>query len=119
MGNDDNDDHGGHGVCLRRGEGHFSLQIEPRTHSRNPHHHRFDLPPLGPMFAQVELKDERLSTNIFAESEQTSKLLNEHLHVLKKSLFSAGVDVDEITGNQGHVPTRLKDNNELGIDTHA
>ena len=80
---------------------------------------RFDLPPLGPMFAQVELKDERLSTNIFAESEQTSKLLNEHLHVLKKSLFSAGVDVDEITGNQGHVPTRLKDNNELGIDTHA
>jgi hypothetical protein len=80
---------------------------------------RFDLPPLGPMFAQVELKDERLSSNIFAESKQTAELINEHLHVLKKSLFSAGVKVDELNGSQGHIPNQLINNDERGIDTHV
>ena len=68
---------------------------------------RFDLEPLGAMFAQIELRNERISTHIFAESQQTASLINEHMHVLKKSLFSAGVDVDELKSSQGKIPEKL------------
>jgi len=80
---------------------------------------RFDLAPLGPMFAQVELKDERISTHIFAESQQTAKLINENIHVLKKSLFDAGVNTDTIKSSQGNIPDKLVQNSEHSVDFHA
>lgn len=80
---------------------------------------RFDLEPLGPMFAQVELKNERISTHFFAQSQQTAQLINQHLHLLKKSLFTAGVDVEKLAGSQGKIPQRLLKDNEQLIDTHA
>lgn len=79
---------------------------------------RFDLEPLGPMFAQVELQGERISTHIFSESKQTAQLINEHMHVLKQSLFSAGVEVDELKSTQGNVPEKLLINDDRIIDTH-
>lgn len=80
---------------------------------------RFDLEPLGPMFAQVELENERISTHFFAQSENTAQLINQHLHLLKKSLFNAGVDVEKLEGSQGKIPQRLLKDNEQLIDTHA
>lgn len=80
---------------------------------------RFDLAPLGPMFAQVELKDDKISSHIFAESQTTAKLINEHLHVLKKSLTDAGVDTDAINGSQGNIPDSLIINDEHSVDFHA
>ncbi len=80
---------------------------------------RFDLEPLGPMFAQVELENERISTHFFAQSQQTAQLINQHIHVLKKSLFAAGVNIDKLAGSQGKIPERLLVDNEQLIDTHA
>ncbi|MBV1908556.1 MAG: flagellar hook-length control protein FliK [Kangiellaceae bacterium] len=80
---------------------------------------RFDLEPLGPMFAQVELKDDKISTHIFAESQQTAKLINENIHVLKKSLIDAGVKTEEVKSSQGHIPDKLIKNNEHSVDFHA
>ena len=80
---------------------------------------RFDLEPLGPMFAQVELINDRLSTHIFAQSQQTAKLIDENLHVLKQSLFSAGIDTQQVTGSQGNIPEKLLLDNERKIDTHV
>ncbi len=77
---------------------------------------RFDLDPLGPMFAQVQLKDNRISTNIFAESQPTAKLINEHLHVLQKSLADAGLDIDQVAGSQGKIPESLAKNTEHSVD---
>ena len=77
---------------------------------------RFDLAPLGPMFAQVELKNNRISTDIFAESQSTAKLINEHLHVLQKSLADAGLDIDKIASNRGKIPEVLVKNSEHTVD---
>ena len=80
---------------------------------------RFDLEPLGPMFAQVELENEKISSHIFAKEQETAALINQHLHVLKKSLFSAGVKIKKLQGSQGKIPdTLLKDNDQL-VDTHV
>lgn len=80
---------------------------------------RFDLEPLGPMFARVELENDRISTHFFSQSQQTAQLINQHLHILKKSLFSAGVNIDKLDGSQGKIPERLIKINEQMIDTHA
>lgn len=77
---------------------------------------RFDLEPLGPMFAQVELKNNRISTDIFAESQPTAKLINEHLHVLQKSLADAGLEIDKVASSQGKIPERLVRNPEHSVD---
>jgi len=80
---------------------------------------RFDLEPLGPMFARVKLKGERISTHFFAEDLNTAKLLNQHLSHLEQSLFSAGVDIDEIKGLQGIIPDTLMLNDEQTIDVRV
>jgi len=80
---------------------------------------RFDLEPLGPMFAQVELQNEKISTHFFAKKQQTAALINQHLHHLKQSLFSAGVEVEKLEGNQGKIPDTLLRNNEQLVDTHV
>jgi len=80
---------------------------------------KFDLEPLGPMFAQIELENERISTHFFAKARETAQLINQHLHVLKKSLFSAGVDIDKLQGSQGKIPDTLLQNSEQLVDTHV
>lgn len=80
---------------------------------------RFDLEPLGPMFAQVELQNEKISSHFFAKKPQTAALINQHLHLLKQSLFSAGVEVEKIEGSQGKIPDTLLRNSEQLVDTHA
>jgi len=80
---------------------------------------RFDLEPLGPMFAQIELENEKISTHFFAKAQQTAALINQHLHVLKQSLFSAGVDVEKLQGSQGKIPETLLRNSEQLVDTHV
>jgi len=77
---------------------------------------RFDLEPLGPMFAQVELKEDRLSTHIFAQSAETAQLIDSHLHVLRDSLVSAGINTDTLAANQGHVPETLVPKQRQGVD---
>lgn len=77
---------------------------------------RFDLEPLGPMFARVSLKNQRISTRFFTQSESTSALLNEHLDYLKQSFLAVGIKVDELEGSQGIVPEELVRNPEHSVD---
>jgi len=80
---------------------------------------RFDLKPLGPMFAEIQFENERVSTHIFAEKKETAQLINQHLPTLKRSLFSAGVDVSKVSGSQGNIPDNLKDKESPNIDAHV
>ncbi len=80
---------------------------------------RFDLEPLGPMFARIELENDRISTHFFAQAQQTAALISEHMHVLKQSLFSAGVKVDKLEGSQGKIPETLIKNDVQLVDTHV
>jgi len=80
---------------------------------------KFDLAPLGPMFARVSLINERISTHFFAKEAETATLLSENLNHLKDSLFLAGLDVDEICGQQGIVPEELLSNDEHSVDVRV
>jgi len=80
---------------------------------------RFDLEPLGPMFARISLKNQRIATRFFAKDELTAKLLDENIEHLKKSLFAAGVEIDEISGQQGLVPETLLSNDTHRVDVKA
>lgn len=77
---------------------------------------RFDLEPLGPMFARVSLKNQRISTRFFTQNESTSALLNEHLDYLKQSFHAVGIKIDELEGSQGIVPEELVRNPEHSVD---
>ncbi|TQV82895.1 flagellar hook-length control protein FliK [Aliikangiella coralliicola] len=77
---------------------------------------KFDLEPLGPMFARVTLKNQRITTHFFAQEETTAKLLEDNLHRLKNTLFLSGLDIDEISGQQGIVPDNLLNNDEHSVD---
>lgn len=77
---------------------------------------KFDLEPLGPMFARVSFKNQRISTRFFAEEQTTARLLSENIHHLKDSLFIAGLDTDEIEASQGIVPSTLKENVDNRLD---
>ncbi|WP_196138463.1 flagellar hook-length control protein FliK [Aliikangiella sp. G2MR2-5] len=80
---------------------------------------RFELEPLGPMFARVQLAGERISAHFFAQDESTAKLIVEHLDKLKDSLNLAGVKVDELKGQVGIVPEKLLVDDEQKIDLKA
>lgn len=77
---------------------------------------KFDLQPLGPMFAKVSLQGSRISSHIFAQDPQTAKLLGENIQLLQESLFLAGLDIDEIKGQLGKVPEKLIENSEYILD---
>ena len=68
---------------------------------------RFDLEPMGPMFAKVTMQGERISTHFYAEQPDTAKLLAENMEHLKDNLLASGVEIDEIKGSQGNVPNEL------------
>ncbi|TQV71424.1 flagellar hook-length control protein FliK [Aliikangiella marina] len=77
---------------------------------------RFDLEPMGPMFARVTMQGDRISTHFFAENPSTAELLTENIDVLKDSLLASGVDIDQINGSQGHVPEELLPDDEHKVN---
>lgn len=77
---------------------------------------KFDLQPLGPMFARISLKHNRISTHFFAKEEATAMLLKDNIQHLERSLFLAGLDIEEIQGQQGVVPDKLLSNHEHSVD---
>ena len=77
---------------------------------------RFDLPPLGAMFARLTFKDNQLTTDIFAKEKNTANLVNAHLDKLNESLFSAGINVASLSGQQGLIPESLEPQETDGIN---
>ena len=61
----------------------------------------FDLPGLGPLQAQIQLSDERISTHFWAGQPETLPLLREHLHELRQALNEAGLEVGDLECHPG------------------
>ena len=80
---------------------------------------RFDLSPLGAMFARLTFKDNQLTTDIFAKEKDTAELVNQHLDKLNESLFSAGINVASLSGQQGLVPESLEPQDSDGISVRV
>ena len=64
----------------------------------------FDLPGLGPMQAQIQLRGERVSTHFWASETGTLPLLREHLHELRNSFDAVGLEVGDIDCQAGQIP---------------
>ncbi|GMQ88348.1 MAG: flagellar hook-length control protein FliK [Gammaproteobacteria bacterium] len=64
----------------------------------------FDLPGLGPVQAQVQLCNERVSTRFWVEQADTLPLLRKHMHELREALHTAGLDVGELECRRGPRP---------------
>jgi len=64
----------------------------------------FDLPGLGAVQAQVQLRNERISAYFWTEQTDTLPLFNTHLHELRAALGTAGLEVDELDCRHGARP---------------
>ncbi|RCL27447.1 flagellar hook-length control protein FliK [Pseudomonas sp. AFG_SD02_1510_Pfu_092] len=64
----------------------------------------FDLSPLGPVQVQAQLSQGRLSGQLWAEREQTARLIDTELGALRERLLARGLDVGELHCNPGTPP---------------
>ncbi|MBA1220476.1 flagellar hook-length control protein FliK [Pseudomonas fulva] len=56
----------------------------------------FDLPPLGPLQVQAQLTQGRLNGQLWAEREQTARLIEGQLGALRERLLARGLLVDDL-----------------------
>lgn len=56
----------------------------------------FDLAPLGPLQVQAQLSQGRLSGQLWAEREQTARLIDSQLGALRERLLARGLDVGDL-----------------------
>jgi len=64
----------------------------------------FDLAPLGPLQVQAQLSQGRLSGQLWAEREQTARLVDSQLGELRERLLARGVDVGDLECHPGIPP---------------
>lgn len=68
----------------------------------------FELEPLGPLHVQVNLKNEEISSKLWAEFAQTAVYVNKELHILRDKLLAAGLNIKELECLQGTPPAAPK-----------
>jgi len=72
----------------------------------------FDLSPLGPLQVQAQLAQGRLSGQLWAQQEQTARLIDSQLGALRERLVARGLDVGDLECHPGTPPqgprTRLE-----------
>ncbi len=66
----------------------------------------FDLPPLGPMYAQIRLREQHVATRFWAERQATLEAVRAELDGLKERLGALGLQVEELDCMQGAPPVR-------------
>lgn len=64
----------------------------------------FDIEPLGPIHAQINLQEDNLSSRLWAKQENTAELVKEELHILRDKLLAAGLNIRELDCQQGIPP---------------
>lgn len=100
----------------------FEVLFESRQVDKKPSNKtwtvtiRFDLEPMGPMFARVSMQNERISTNFYAEQQDTAQLLAANIDVLRDSLLASGVEIDQVNGSRGKVPNELVTDDEHKVN---
>lgn len=68
----------------------------------------FEIEPLGPLHVQVNLQEDKLSSRVWAEQENTARLVSDELHVLRDKLLAAGIHINELDCMQGIPPSAPK-----------
>lgn len=68
----------------------------------------FEIEPLGPLHVQVNLQEDNLSSRLWAEQENTARLVKKELHVLRDKLLAAGLNIRELDCEQGIPPAAPK-----------
>ncbi|MBH3412125.1 flagellar hook-length control protein FliK [Pseudomonas putida] len=64
----------------------------------------FDLAPLGPLQVQAQLLQGRLSGQLWAEREQTARLIDSQLGALRERLLARGLEVGDLECHPGIPP---------------
>ncbi|AUF95632.1 flagellar hook-length control protein FliK [Pseudomonas sp. 02C 26] len=64
----------------------------------------FDLPPLGPLQVQAQLSQGRLSGHLWAEREQTARLIDSQIGALRQRLLDRGLEVGDLECHPGIPP---------------
>lgn len=64
----------------------------------------FELEPLGPLHVQVNLKQDELSSKLWAQYQHTAVFINEQLDVLRDKLLAAGLNIKALECLQGIPP---------------
>jgi len=64
----------------------------------------FDLAPLGPLQVQAQLSQGRLSGQLWAEREQTARLIDSQLGALRERLLARGLEVGDLECHPGIPP---------------
>ncbi|MNE85379.1 Flagellar hook-length control protein FliK [compost metagenome] len=64
----------------------------------------FDLSPLGPLQVQAQFSQGRLSGHLWAEREQTAKLIDSQLGALRQRLLERGLEVGDLECHPGIPP---------------
>lgn len=107
-------------IPMRQQEQVVPLQVkfqQEQHSSPDPQHNQppvwrlelsFDIEPLGPMHAQVNLQEDNLSSRLWAEHQQTVSLVKKELHVLRDKLLAAGLNIRELECEQGMPPAPPK-----------
>jgi len=108
---------------LRVDEEHTGQQAgSDETNQRQSRWHitlGFDLAPLGPMFVEAFLSEERIRTTIWADHTNTRQLAHSHLNQLADQFSAMGLTVDSLETRAGQPPqqtTRLDFNL---VDVHT
>ncbi|MDI9779779.1 flagellar hook-length control protein FliK [Pseudomonas putida] len=68
----------------------------------------FDLAPLGPLQVQAQLSQGRLSGQLWAEREQTARLIDSQLSALRERLLARGLEVGDLECHPGIPPQGLR-----------
>lgn len=107
-------------IPMRQQEQVVPLQVkfqQEQHSSPDPQHNQppvwrlelsFDIEPLGPMHAQVNLQEDNLSSRLWAEHQKTVSLVKKELHVLRDKLLAAGLNIRELECEQGMPPAPPK-----------
>lgn len=66
----------------------------------------FDLAPLGPMYAQIRLREQTVATRFWAEQPATLQAVRAELDTLKQKLVALGLQVEELDCLAGAPPAR-------------
>ncbi|MDE1461533.1 flagellar hook-length control protein FliK [Spartinivicinus poritis] len=91
-----------------------SIQLELQKQNNQPHSSSteeqetlwqfqlsFDLPPIGPLYARVKLRNNKANVSFWAEQQATYQAINQHIEELQQALTKRGIQVETLTCQQG------------------
>lgn len=76
---------------------------------------KMNLPPLGALRVHLILQGDAISTILWAERKETTKLLHTHLNLLHEAYVTAGLEVKKLETHQGRIEPGDPIRNDLSL----